>query len=533
MAGRRVSKLASGKHLLKTLTDNRSLSTFVQSLSGQRLKMLVDEIGIADAAPIIEYSTPVQLSEMIDDSVWSLEFAGRPEAFDRAEFLSWVNTLLDVGSAFTVERLHALDEDLLVMALMDLLEVTDLDKRVLNTSANEEFHMAGPEELKGLFGPFEAGPRSEQDWDVTQPLLAALDHEDPEFLRALLTRCCNADRTVAYDAAGKHKDRREKQGFVTPESAGGFLNKARDESLNTLLDMTEYDLDTQDYFKRAHKAAVDAATGSAQHQTLLAHADKSPHRLDETESSFQEVEPDPVELEELEVLVTSIELETFGPPTALLSGPATRQRNAVETALSQMVDSHPDALRQRMNEAAYLSNLLMTGTFLEGESLKHGEAAEAVMATCNLGLEFVPQFDLTREPGLVGIFRIGWHILQKLPGEVLSATTRMLQDVVTSGRAGARSWMVEDVIAALSEESLARDLAAGDFEDPRETLQLLNVLFEEGTLDYILRLVDRFPTTVDVPDELHTVQQRRFIETESDLRDVRQYLAALPTRLVL
>ncbi len=538
MAQGHVQKYTSGKHLLKALTENPELPAFVPTLRASGLKTLINEIGLHDAGALIEYSTPSQLTSLIDDAVWKQAEPGTPDRFDRDEFREWLNALLEIGDEFAVERLQAMDEDLLVMAMMGFLEIVDLDKKVLESSktVSQEYVLwETAVDNKELYGPFEVMPRREHEWETIQPFLAALHVVDPEFLQALLTRCClpesmlrfRDDKTAVHDAAGQRRERREKEGFVSSEAAGGFLRAARDEDLTTLVAASEYDLDTQDYFKRALKAAMDQATGAGGSRHLrLRHESPSGSEPDEAP-------PDSKRMAELEALLARVELDTLSAPVQRLAGPGSEgsTMNALQLALNQLAERQHDCVTQRMNEAAYLSNLLMTGTRIGTNTLTHKESVAAVMATCNLGYEYASQFDLTREPGLVGVFRIGWHLVQRLPFEVVERVREILATEAVRTRLGMRAWIASDVLKAISSDEVDSALEDARFEEVREVLHMLSLVFEEDAIERIERLVDHLPTTVEASDGHRIHQRRRSIERESDIAEIQGFLDALPNQL--
>ena len=127
MANGFVQRYKSGKHLLKSLTDNPALPAFIPTLEPSRLGHLIQEIGIADSAFLLEHSTPTLLAAVVDDAVWTNPMPGKPERFDPAEFINWLEVLLEVGDEFAASRVIKLDEDLLVTALHYYLNVSDRD----------------------------------------------------------------------------------------------------------------------------------------------------------------------------------------------------------------------------------------------------------------------------------------------------------------------------------------------------------------------------------------------------------------------
>lgn len=481
---------------------------------------------------LLEYSTPEQLTTVIDDAIWKKTDPGVPETFDPDEFLDWIQALLDVNDDFAVERLSALNEDLIVMAFMRYLRIEDLDKRILDaeTYVKTDFMMPDSAGMTELCGPFEIRPRIDNHWEVIQPLIAALRTVDPEYLEMILTRCClpesllqfRDNRSAALDAAGDRMERREREGFVNPETAGAFLCTARDESASRLAAETEYDLDAQRYFELIRRTALETILESGRRKARqIGHDD----RPDDDEAAAPPADPE--DLNELDELVASVETAKLHDPMKLLAGPEADTENPLHTALQ---DSDAASAAQRMNEVSYLSNLLMAGVQARGKWLEHNEAVAAVMATCSLGYQMYPQFDVCSEPGLIGVFRIGWNTVQRLPREVVRQLVPALTSPGFTASLGPRAWIVEDVVSAIQATAIQADMELGQYDSVQELLQMLSLVLEEHAVDYLVRIVDGFPTIQR--SDGYTVQQGlAFIESRTDLTAIGGFLSGLSNQV--
>ena len=102
-----IQRLKSGGHLLKTLTDTPALPAFIPLMPATELKTLIDRVGVEDAGTMIEFTTPMQLAEVLDEAVWTNPAPGTPEKFDPPEFFRWLEVMLDISDEFAVERLKA------------------------------------------------------------------------------------------------------------------------------------------------------------------------------------------------------------------------------------------------------------------------------------------------------------------------------------------------------------------------------------------------------------------------------------------
>ncbi|MEM7078187.1 MAG: DUF6178 family protein [Pseudomonadota bacterium] len=564
MQRRSVTRYKSGKALLKALSDNPALAEFVPRLPVGGLKRLVEEVGLADAGELIVYATSNQLFELIDEAVWQVTAPGAPESFTEEAFCAWMATLLDVGDEFAVRHFVGLDDDLVLLAMMRLLFVADLSARVLDPSDDEAFELLDSTALnKELYGNFEVTPRSDQHWDTVQRLLAALHTLEPAFLEVALRRCClpetmlryRAEHSVAGDAQGAHQLRRTAAGYLASEIAGDFLRSARESDMSQLLEADAYDLDTAYYFSRARRHALESSLAGTDAPKRLGQAspdsnssgDENSSR-DENSSKDENLSSDEYagtdehspssgfspagedDMAALQTIVTDLEMAAMAGAVPLLGGASDTDdagAGRLRRALGELADAQPAALQQRMAELAYLSNVLMTGVWLEDQRLNHSEAVAAVTAVCSLGLERAPQIDLAHEPGLVGVFRVGWHILQTVPDRVIDALEVWLSDPQVAASLGLRNWIVEDLRGALSGGEFIADVAGQAYEEVHNVLKMFGLILQQPAVDHLCLLVDHLPTTVAVADAHRLAQRRRFIQSAREIEQIEAFVANL------
>ena len=525
-----VQKIPTGGRLAKLLSDSAALPAFVPTLPARQLKVLIDEVGVADAGMLVEYCSKQQLTTVFDEAVWERTVPGAPERFDPEAFLAWADMLLDVGDEFAVERLRALGDDLIVTAFMGLLRIVDLDKQVMDTSTYEKQRFLLPDsvEMTELYGPFEVAPRREEDWDVVQRLLTALSVEDPDFLQAALTRChlpesmvtARNESAAQLDAAGDRSDRRRREGFVDPVSATAFLDAARTDRLADIVAARGYDLDVEAWFERARRSAAEAILRPRAGGALrLGHGNAT--EVGGGTDAEVSAEGHTQALAELEAVVAAVEVERATRPAGRLAGPADAETAAtpLSLALAGLAESDPAAASQRMQEAAWLSNVLMAGARVEGNWLDEHQAVAATMATANLGLELYPDYPMSEPPGLIGLFRIGWHSVQRVPAEVLASAAGLPGREDLERLFGARAWMVADVLEALGTEEVEDEVEAGRFESVHESLRMLGLVLEEAAVERLVHLVDQLPTELR-PGRAGRKATLHFVERREDLATI-------------
>jgi hypothetical protein len=82
----------------------------------------------------------------------------------------------------------------------------------------------------------------------------------------------------------------------------------------------------------------------------------------------------------------------------------------------------------REQALGFLANALVAGCSVQGRSFTPREASDAVVATCNLGLECWPQQWLpAATQDLVTVFRVGWAVLHR---DVTMVGARLLLDAL-------------------------------------------------------------------------------------------------------
>jgi len=529
MARRVVQRYKSGKHLLKKLTDNPALPAFVKRLEPATLKKLIDEIGVEDSAALIELSSTPQMVAVLDESIWGNELPGAPETFQQDEFLRWLEAMLEVGEEFCADRLAALGDDVLVTAFAHFLDFEDLDKRIL--AAHEKVEPPSSADAGELYGPCAVRPKVEYHWDTLHAMLETVETNEPDLLQSLLYRCqMTSGRTAEMDAAYEHAAAREQRGFVTPESARVFLAAVRNAQLDELVAETEYDLETARYFRLVERAREAVANQSPNEDPDEDVADDETEAQVETGVTEQEMATDE-HMAELEETVREVELMDANDESALLlTGPdASADTSALQTALAGLGSTDRDALVQRMAEVGYLSNVLMSGSTLGGERLSESEAAAAVSATCNLGFDYIAGCDISAEPGLIRLFRIGWNLAQGLPLDIARRLVTRIQSV--DATASMRGWMLAEICEVVSRDAFLTNVTGRKFDDVHETLEMLPLVIAQARATELVSLINDMPRLlVDAPTETEAdevTQAKRFVASLDDLDRVDALLAGV------
>src|SRR5262249_6797534 len=100
----------------------------------------------------------------------------------------------------------------------------------------------------------------------------------------------------------------------------------------------------------------------------------------------------------------------------------------IRAHLIQLREEDDAAHARQTAELGYLANALMAGCSFQSRRFRSAEAADAVLAVCNLGLDSWPaRWPPARD--LVTIFRVGWSVLHE--SVCLHAVRRLVEALAT------------------------------------------------------------------------------------------------------
>jgi hypothetical protein len=529
------SRRAAPHALLTRILEEPNLVAAVQALPAPALGKLIDHVGLEDAGEIVALATTEQLRRIFDDDLWRSERPGKDETFDESRFALWLEVMLEAGEEFAARKLAELPEDLVTLALHKHVLVINIEELALSMSDR----MSDDDELteKALesclceeIDEYRIISRNHDGWDAILTVLLALDHDHHDFLERVLEHCCRmaadfieesgglyqvltSDDMLESDVGAEREDRRAEEGFIAPSSAASLLALARTTDLAHLMASKERDPVTHAYFRSLRTPARTAPDGAET-------------RLD----------PDTAKAASLvEILRDAEVLPPSGPPL-LLQGPASDAASAQDSgiftqALRELRAHAADLHSRRMQELAYLANVLAAGCSIEDRALRPLEAAYAAVATCNLGMEHL----LQNEPGKVSpasllwrtsadkLFRIGWRLLSQ---DVVLAAARAFENALIREACPSRE-RAKDLDQGT--RALRAAIAAGKPWTARGKLTTLEGEIEAATLTTLLALIDECPSLQGKlsPQDAAADQEARFISTCEQLRSVQKVLAEL------
>ena len=374
--------------LLRRVLDEPSLVAAVRSLEPRALRLWVERVGLEDASDLVALASDEQLLDLFDASLWKSESVGGDERFDPARFATWLEVLLETGEEAAARRFIEMPEELLALSLHSQMLVLDVDALFADLARAggrlaQEVEAALESSLTFELDRYLLVSRRHDGWDALVTVLTVLDRDQNEMLGGLLERCCAASadyvddeggllavltsaEMLEVDAAADREDRRARQGYVSPADARAFLALARAASADELLAETRPDPLTRAYFRE--RAASAAPPGPAEPREAAAPAGAG--RADDSGERLLAA------LREAEIL----------PSAQPLLAPPEQKLDVFRAALAHLAERDPDAHAQRMDELAYLANVLIAGASSGARAYRPVEAVEAVIEICTAGL---------------------------------------------------------------------------------------------------------------------------------------------------
>jgi hypothetical protein len=413
LSRRRRAELAtvSPRDLLSRVLAEPRLVDAVRALPPRELGILVNRVGLEDAGEIVALATPEQLLHVLDDDLWRSSAPGRDESLDDERFAVWLEVLLEAGDRAVADKLAGLPDELVMHGLFRQVLVLDMDALGLELAELDEEDVDQIEKnLDGCLGHEFEGyrviSRRHDGWDAVLGVLVALDTHHHATLSRILERLAHASRALiddeggliealsdaemlASDAAADRADRRAAGGFVAPSDARSFLSLALKIPAEDVLADDKSDPVTRAYFRQLDSTPAPASpASSAAAAPLLALIEKSvPGR--------------------------------GAAPKLLPSKSADPGTARFVAAMNELAERDGAAHARRLDELAYLVNVLIAGESKDGRALRPIEAVERAVGACAAGLAYAVAHRSSRKKsdpvevlakvGADRLFRIGWY----------------------------------------------------------------------------------------------------------------------------
>jgi hypothetical protein len=381
LARRGPSGLTRTRSLLNSLIELPDLANTIQALPAATFTALVRKVGVEDAGELVALATTEQLVQAFDEDLFVSERVGDRESLDVGRFVVWLEVLLEAGDELAADRVAELDEDFVAHALGSILLVLDAD------ALRDRLDEGDEDEARQVDKSLESALTEDIDgyllvakrpdgWDAALTVVLALDRNHRALLVRLLdglaqvggsyledleelSTVLSEGESLAEDAEAAREDRRSKHGYVEARSARAFLLLAQEPAK----DWRPIDRDplTRAYFREV--ARVTPAAG-ARPSTDMGSSGLPPAVLRELD----------------EVRSGGSRLALSRPAHA-----ATTTLDVFTEALRELSQEAPSLFGERMEELAYLANVLVAGHDRDGSRLRPKEAADAALATVCYG----------------------------------------------------------------------------------------------------------------------------------------------------
>jgi hypothetical protein len=358
-----------GGALLEIL-DSPHMAELVPTLPAATLHGVIDRCGLEACGALLTLATPAQVAHVLDLDLWRRPEAGLDEQFDAERFGVWIEVLVEQGADLAARMIARLDVDLVAAGLAQHVRIFDI-ATLEGYETTDGTEIPAVIERDGGLGCDIAGrrliPRRPDAWDAIVDVLVELDASHPVAFAQLMRACCALSNS-----------RSEVDGL---------------DDLRTPADQSMFELADQ----REERREARGFASAAQARAFLESSRRL--RLDAAAPRTTRV---------LAPASTAVVLREPGSRAALF-----------QAHLQAVLDRDVAIHATRQQELAWLANVLMAGCTLDARTFTAQEASDAVVATCNLGLESWPRRhdgvpvpdDFLIHQELVTVFQVGWTVL--------------------------------------------------------------------------------------------------------------------------
>jgi hypothetical protein len=533
----------------------------VPHLAPETLHHLIRHSGLDACGELVAAATPEQLTSVLDLDLWRHGQPGRDEQFDVDRFGEWLEVLVDTGGTVAARIVAAMDPQLVIAGLSRYVRVFDPSAVAPPVSSDDDVMDVVDVTPHGEFdcevGGYLVCATRGDAWDAIVALLVALAADHQDCFHTVMRGCRRLSNSMPevdgldellmepqqqlLDVTVGREQRRSQQGYSTPADARAFLQLAR-RRRGTQPDGTpSINPIAAAYFRAVADTAAEAIT--------------APPPVLPPVPALEAAPIDGSVADALDALVGVLAEAGLVPqrPRALLEGASTEAPlTFIRPLMAYLRDTDLDAHFARSRELAFLANTLMAGCSVQSRPLTPQEASDAVVGTCNLGLEHWP----ARWPGagtgatpsttvqdaslpeaflaghdLVTAFEVGWAVLHE---DVSVFVAQRL--IVTLSEIRCVDADIQRGLVSLKRE-LVKQREAGTPWRAREALEVLAML-DMPAWASLLGLLDECPVlpaalTASIEGRTGAVSATafEFISTTDQIGKVRAFMGKLVDRL--
>ncbi|MBN2336971.1 MAG: hypothetical protein JXP48_00410 [Acidobacteria bacterium] len=555
----------SSRQLLNRILDQPDLARTVRSLEPKVLNQLIRRCGLEDTGEVIALASSEQLMHIFDDDLWQCGRAGEEEQFDAERFGLWLEVLAGMGPPVAAEKIAGMDLDFVTGAFSRHILVLDDAWMALRMMAYSEGGDVDPSEweraswaekaLEGSLSHEFSGctvvSKRDAFWDAVLLVLLELEDGFPEFFGELMERCARIDAAqlesdgglyevltegerVMSDVAADREARRALEGYVDPVGAAAFLAAARQWKPGGPGSTRDTFADTvRENHLRSLKDRAGQGAGTGEGARVVG---------EERESGLAAL------LRECDLFPGGRALLPAGGPA-----PGVDRLARIREELQYVRRADPAVFSERMDELAFLANVLVAGCSFQSRRFRPVEAADAALAACSLGLEVWPHRGGERDAGSEGAFRdrgdarppLGFLLGQDLV-PVFKAGWNVIYERVSLYVAKSLAGILDRL--RCEEPRLRRDLAElgrrlkrrvreGTPWKERDNLDII-ALLDQPAWAVLAGLLDECPvvprfdaTETGAPESRRIAATREFISGIAQVQAVERFVESLPDLL--
>jgi hypothetical protein len=529
--------------------DSSELAETVPLLRPETLHLLIRHHGLAACTGLVAAATPRQLNAVLDIDLWQPAHAGEDDKLDVQRFGEWLETLCEAGAPVAAAAVAAMDTDMVAAALSAYIRVMDSATLAPSSEDGEWTDVASLGGLTLEVGGYVVVARAHDAWDAIVSLLVALAEEHPRGFRSVMRGCRRLSNSVPevdglddllmapeqllHDLAVNRLHRRSHKGYVAPADARAFLQLARQRGMVPVRAPGDVNPIAAAYLKPEEEE--DQEQEQAPQETVTVDRDP-PHGARER---AEQIEAAAAALSNVEAALNR--------PRALpgSSSPEPPRLASIHALLQSARDAGHFAFAAHERELAFLANALAAGCPIVGRTLTNQEASEAVLATCNLGLEHRLERPQTSSSSaaamhgadsadrdLVSVFEAGWAVLHRQVSMFVAE-----QLIATLAATHSHDTAIQEDLQALKRE-LEREWRNGTPWKAGHALEVIAILDQPIWVS----LIGVFSECPVIPAALSATVERRtgaisasafeFISTSSQIRQVQAFMLGLGELLV-
>jgi hypothetical protein len=386
---------APARDPLARLLETSHVERIVAHLPPETLHQLIRYRGLNACGELLASMTPGQLVSVLDLDLWRGATPTGDERLDLERFGEWLAALMETGDVTAARIVAGIDPHLVTAGLSLHIHVLDPATRAVPWT-NQDEAIDGDEtavgDLASEVGGYVIRAKRTDAWDAIVALLVALDADHRDYFHSVMCACrrlsdsgreidgldelSTEPEQLLYDLGFEREDRRSRQGYLTPAHARAFLQMARRTPHRRRGPSSALNPIAAEYLRAADRAA-DPADANAQPEDGGRH----PFKSEEARRTLDTVAD----------LLAEAGLVPERPRGLLETGAVPFSRlGRIRTLIEYVHDVGEPTYLARNRELAFLANALMAGCSVQSRPFTVGEASDAVLATCNLGLEHWP-----------------------------------------------------------------------------------------------------------------------------------------------